>query len=226
MAITTSMADTFKVELLQGAHCFNAAIVATVTCTSGTTAFTSVTGSMAGIAVGMVISGTSIPVGTQVAAVTSATTLTTSSASTGTISAAPITFTGDVFKMALIKATSANTYSNQTTNYSVMTGFTDELANTNGYTTGGSPLVNATPIPGGTSPGVQALVSFSVNPSWTTATFSTIGCMIYNTANRYANVTGRCAGVFDFGGTQTVTNGTFTVVMPNFSSASAILRIA
>jgi hypothetical protein len=125
--------------------------------------------------------------------------------------------TGNAFKMALIKVGPAGTYGAASTNYSNITGNSDEVASGGGYTTGGTALTNVTP----TTSGTTAYWSFSPNPSWTSATFSTTACMIYNSTNSNRSVyTG------DFGGTQTVSGGTFTVVMPTADSTNAILRIA
>jgi hypothetical protein len=219
--ITTSMADSFKVELLQGGHCFNAIVNPTATISIGTAA--SAVTPMTGVAVGMGVScaTTGLAPLTTIAAITSASTFTYAPAATATITTTTITITGDVFKMALVKGAATATYSNATTNYSVLSP-SDEVTGT-GYTATGTALVNFTAVSSGTT--MQACVSFA-SATWTTATFSTIGCMIYNTTDRVAGVTGRCAGVFDFGGTQTVSNGTFTVVMPGQSSGFAILRIA
>lgn len=124
--------------------------------------------------------------------------------------------TGNVFKIALIKVGPAGTYNAATTNYSNVTGNSDEVTGT-GYSAGGVTLTNVTPGTGGTT----AFWSFSPNPSWTSATFSCSGAIIYNSTN-----SNRAVAVFDFGGTQTVTAGTFTVVMPTNDQSNAVLRIA
>ena len=66
---------------------------------------------------------------------------------------------------------------------------------------------------------------WSTNPSWTTATISTIGAMVYNTTRRGPTANPSCA-IYDFGGTQTVTAGTLTLLQPANDSAHALLRIA
>jgi hypothetical protein len=223
MAITTSMADSFKTELLQGGHCFQSQVTTTGTGTSGTGLVT--VGSIAGIAVGMNVNGTGLNASAYVATITSATVIAVGPQNSATVSGT-ITLTGDVFKIALVKATPTGTYNNTTSNYSQVTGNTDEVTNSAGtaYTAGGVALGNVSATLSGA--GGQAFVTFSPPPSWTTASFSTSGCMIYNSSNKIANITGRACGVFDFGGQQTVTSGTFTVVMPAASSGTAILRIA
>lgn len=124
--------------------------------------------------------------------------------------------TGDAFKMALIKVGPAGTYGAASTNYSDITGNSDEVSGT-GYTAGGTALTNVTPSTSGTT----AFWSFSPNPSWTSASFSTTACMIYNTSS-----SNRSVSTHDFGGTQTVTAGTLTIVMPTNDATDAILRIA
>lgn len=129
------------------------------------------------------------------------------------------TTTGDVFKVALIKVGPAGTYGAASTNYSNITGNSDEVTGT-GYSAGGFAFTaaqNITPAASGTA----AIWSWSVNPSWTTATFSTTGCMFYNTSNANAAVY-----VGDFGGTQSVSAGTFTIVLPANTVGNAILQIS
>ncbi len=131
-----------------------------------------------------------------------------------------VTTTGNVFKIALGKVSPSGTYGAATTNYSDLTGASDEVSSGGGYTTGGfawTAAQNTTP----TSSGTSAFWSWSVNPSWTSATFSTVGCIIYNTSS-----SNKAVYVGDFGGTQTVAAGTLTLVLPTNNSASAILRIA
>lgn len=127
--------------------------------------------------------------------------------------------TGHVFKMALIKVGPAGTYDATTTNYSTLTGNSDEVSSGGGYTTGGfawTAAQNITPAATGTT----AFWSWSVNPSWTSATFSTIGGIIYN-----SSASNKAVYVGSFGGTQTVAAGTLTVVLPTNDASTAILRI-
>jgi len=126
--------------------------------------------------------------------------------------------TGNVFKVALIKATPTGTYGAGSTNYSDITGNSDETSGT-GYTAGGfawTAAQNITPQSSGTT----AYWEWSVNPSWTSSSFSTDGCMIYNSSASNAAVY-----VGDFGGTQTVSSGTLTLVQPTNDSTNALLRI-
>lgn len=128
------------------------------------------------------------------------------------------TTSGNVFKAALIKSGFAGTYGASTTNYSAITSNSDEVVGT-GYTAGGfawTAAQNVTPATTSTT----AYWSWSVNASWTSASFSAAGAMIYNSTNG-----NRSVAVFDFGGTVTVNSGTFTVVLPTNNSTSAVLRI-
>ena len=128
--------------------------------------------------------------------------------------------TGNVYKLALYKAAASvvGTHNATETNYSGMGA--DELATGGGYTAGGfawTAAQNITPASSGTT----AFTSWSVNPSWSAATFTTCGAQVYNSSASNAAV-----GNFAFaGGDQTVASGTFTVTMPTNDSTNAIVRI-
>ena len=126
------------------------------------------------------------------------------------------TSTGNTFNLCLIKGTLTGTYGAASTNYSNVTGNSDEVGNSGTYAAGGSALTNITPQTSGTT----AYWSFSTPVQWTGATISAEGCMIYNTSS-----SNKAVGVFDFGGVQSVTNGTFSVNMPTNNNTNAILRI-
>lgn len=128
--------------------------------------------------------------------------------------------TGHVFKAALVKVGPAGTYNKGTVNYSDLTGNSDEVANGSGYTTGGFAWTAAQ----NTTPSVTnnvALTTWTVNPSWTSASFSTIAVLIYN-----SSASNKVVSLHDFGGTQTVTAGTLTLVLPTANDTLAILRLA
>ena len=125
----------------------------------------------------------------------------------------------DAFKVALFKANASitGTYDATTTNYSEMTSSSDELAASGNYSTGGFSLTNVNP----TSTGTTAFTDFSANASWSSATFTTRGCLIYNTSDSNSAV-----AVIDFGADYSVAGGTFEIQWPAADSSNAIIRIA
>jgi hypothetical protein len=135
---------------------------------------------------------------------------------------------GLAYKMLLIKVTPGGTYDNTLSNVGTPGSSTptssnvgtDEVTGT-GYSTGGFALTNVAPA---LNSGV-ATTSFSVNPNWTTATFSATSAVVFTT-DAGTGTANRTVGSYDFGGTQTVTAGTFTVVMPTNSSTLALIRIS
>jgi len=124
--------------------------------------------------------------------------------------------TGDTFKIALLKAAAAGsgTFGAATTNYSNLS--TDELGSGSGYTTGGNTLVSITPVADGTT----AICDFD-NTTWSAATFTTSGALIYNNTDA-----GAACAVLSFGGDQTVSSGDFQIQFPVAAAATAIIRIA
>ena len=125
--------------------------------------------------------------------------------------------TGDTFKIALY--TSSVTLGASTTDYSS----TNEITNTSGtaYTAGGAALTSVTPVASGTT----ALCDFS-DVSWTSASFTANGCLIYNTTTGTGSSTTDAVAAVAFGGDKTVASGTFTIQFPAAAAATAILRIA
>ena len=116
---------------------------------------------------------------------------------------------GDSLKVALY--TSSATINATTTAYSA----TNEISGTN-YSSGGAALTNVSP----TTTSTIAFVDFS-DVSWTTASFTARGALIYNSTD-----SNKAIAVLDFGADYTVTAGPFTIVWPAASSSAAILRIA
>ena len=125
--------------------------------------------------------------------------------------------TGDTFKIALF--TSSVTLGASTTDYSS----TNEITNTSGtaYTAGGAALTSVTPVASGTT----ALCDFS-DVSWTSASFTANGCLIYNTTTGTGSSTTDSVAAIAFGGDKTVTSVTFTVEFPAPAASTAIIRIA
>jgi hypothetical protein len=124
--------------------------------------------------------------------------------------------TGDTFKIALLKATASGsgTFGAATTNYSDLGS--DELPTGSGYTQDDQILTSITPVADGTT----AICDFA-DTTWTSATFTTSGALIYNsTASNAA-----CA-VLSFGGDQQVSSGDFQIQFPTAAAATAIIRIA
>ena len=125
--------------------------------------------------------------------------------------------TGDTFKIALY--TSSVTLGASTTDYSS----TNEITNTSGtaYTAGGASLTSVTPVADSTT----AVCDFA-DVSWTSASFTANGCLIYNTTTGTGSSTTDSVCAIAFGGDKTVSSGTFTVQFPAAAAATAILRIA
>lgn len=121
----------------------------------------------------------------------------------------------DVLKLALIKATPTGTYNATTTNYSNVTGNSDEASGTN-YTAGGNNLDGATIATSGTT----AYLDFT-DEVFADVTVSADGCIIYNSSK--AN---RAVAVVDFGGTVAATAGDLTIEFPAADASNAIIRIA
>jgi len=118
-------------------------------------------------------------------------------------------------KLALIKATPTGTYNAATTNYSDVTGNSDEATGT-GYTAGGQVLDSVTISTDGTT----AIIDIA-DEVFTSSTISADGCIIYN-----ASASNAAIAVIDFSGTKTSTNGDFTIQFPAADASNAIIRIA
>ena len=121
----------------------------------------------------------------------------------------------DTLKVALIKESPTGTYGAATTNYSDITGNSDEATGTN-YTAGGQTLDSATISLSGST----AFVDFA-DEVFTNLTISADGAIIYN-----ASQGNKAVAVFDFGGTVTSTSGDFTVVFPTADASNAVIRIS
>lgn len=92
---------------------------------------------------------------------------------------------------------------------------TDNEITGTGYVAGGNTLSGATVQTSGTT----VYVSFS-NTSWSSASFTCRGALIYN-----ASKANRSVAVLDFGNDKVVTNQTFTVQFPANAASSAIIRM-
>ena len=118
---------------------------------------------------------------------------------------------GDVFKLGLY--TSQATLSSATTSYTT----SNEVADSGQYVAGGGVLQSQQVS---LATGGVAIVDFA-DLSLTGVTLTARGALIYNSTEAKKAV---C--VLDFGADKTATSGTFTIQFPNFTSSSAILRIA
>jgi hypothetical protein len=124
--------------------------------------------------------------------------------------------TQDVFKIALY--TSSATLDASTTAYSA----TAETTNTAGsaYVAGGNTLtISQVPTSAG-SPATTAYINFS-NSTWSNASFTANGALIYNSTNANKSV-----AVLAFGSDKTVASGTFTIQFPTAGTGSSIIQIA
>ena len=121
----------------------------------------------------------------------------------------------DSLKLALIKSSMSGTYNASTTNYSDVTGNSDEATGTN-YTAGGQVLDGASIALSGST----AIVDFT-DEVFSNVTVSADGCIIYNTANSNSAI-----AVIDFGGTVSATAGDLTIEFPAADASNAVIRIA
>jgi hypothetical protein len=119
---------------------------------------------------------------------------------------------GNAFKLALY--TSSASLGAGTTAYAS----TNEISNTSGsaYSAGGKTIVSVTPALDGT----VAVCDFA-DISFTSASFTANGCLIYNDTQA-----DKAVCVVAFGGDKTVSSGTFTIQFPAAAASTAIVRIA
>jgi len=120
---------------------------------------------------------------------------------------------GSAFKIALYDDTAVigTTY----TAYSA----SDEVSGS-GYSSGGAALVN-------TGIGTTTVTSFTdfTDVSWTSASFTARGCLIYNSSSISGLTSNAAVCSIDFGGNKTVSSGTFTIQFPTNDASDAIIRI-
>ena len=122
------------------------------------------------------------------------------------------TTSGNAFKLAMY--TSSASLGAGTTAYSD----TNEITNASGsaYSAGGKTIVSVTPALDGT----VAVCDFA-DISFTSASFTANGCLIYNDTQA-----DKAVCVVAFGGDKTVSSGTFTIQFPAAGASTAIVRIA
>ena len=125
---------------------------------------------------------------------------------------------GNAFKIALYaeggggKSSTTATLGAATTAYTT----TGEVANSGSYAAGGGTLTKVAPATSGTT----AFTDFA-DISFTTATITAMGALIYNDTNG-----DKAVAVLDFTTNKTSTSGTFTVQFPTADASNAIIRIA
>ena len=120
---------------------------------------------------------------------------------------------GDTFNLALY--TSSATLNKSTTAYSS----SNEISNTSGsvYSAKRKALTSVTPVLS-----TDTAVCDFADVSWTSATFTANGCLIFN--DSHSSDASVCA--IAFGADKTVTSGTFTIQFPTADASNAIVRIA
>ena len=117
---------------------------------------------------------------------------------------------GSTFQIALY--TDDSSFTAATTAYTT----SNEISGTN-YSAKGNTLTRVDP----TTSSTTAYTDFA-DTSWSTATFSAMGAMIFNDSHSGdASVV-----ILDFGALKTATAGTFTVAFPAADASNAIIRIA
>lgn len=239
MAITQAVCNSFKTEALQGRHNFTVLTgtntVASVANAGGTngpngTATTVYTGTFTNGATnayaGLVLQTTGFATagnnGTFLCIKSTNTTIelcNPNGANSGAMGTVNTTI--NVFAIALY--TSSATMSKATTAYSA----TNEVGSSGTYVTGGIKLANlvgnamalvsTTPVLS-----TDTAVCDFADISWTGATITARGALIYNASLDSQNA----VEVLDFGADKTCTSGTFTITWPVPDASNAILRLA
>ena len=125
---------------------------------------------------------------------------------------------GDTFKLALFAEGSGGKSSSTATLGATTTALvtTGEVASSGTYATGGGSLTRVDPSTSGTT----ALTDFA-DLSFTTATITAMGALIYN-----SSASNKAVCVLDFTSNKTSTAGTFTIQFPTADASNAIIRIA
>jgi hypothetical protein len=121
---------------------------------------------------------------------------------------------GHTFKIALF--TSSASLDATTSGYST----TNEVTGTN-YTAGGETLTSN----GVSLSSTTAFVDFA-DATWSAATITANGALIYNTTTDGGTGTTNAVATLAFGGDKTSTNGDFVVQFPTADASNAIIRIA
>jgi hypothetical protein len=125
---------------------------------------------------------------------------------------------GNAFKIALYAEGSGGKSDTTATLGAATTAYTTtgEIASSGSYATGGGTLTKVAP----TTSGTTAFTDFA-DISFTTATITAMGALIYNDTN-----SDKAVAVLDFTTNKTSTSGTFTIQFPSADASNAIIRIA
>ena len=125
---------------------------------------------------------------------------------------------GNAFKLALFAEGSGGKSSSTATLGAASTILvtTGEVASSGSYVTGGAALTKV----GATLSGTTGITDFA-DLSFTTATITAMGALIYNSTN-----SNKAVAVLDFSSNKTSTSGTFTIQFPTADASNAIIRIA
>ena len=121
--------------------------------------------------------------------------------------------TGDAFKLAL--------YDNNASFNAATTAYTATNEVSGSYAAGGGALTNVTP----TTSGTTAFTDFA-DLTFTSATITARGALIYNTTTGAASGTTDTVVVLDFGSDKSSTAGDFQIVFPTADATNALIRIA
>ena len=119
---------------------------------------------------------------------------------------------GNTFHIALY--TDSASFTAATTAYTT----SNEISGTN-YSAKGNTLTRVDP----TTSSTTAYTDFA-DTSWSTATFSAMGAMIFN--EDHTSPADSSVVILDFGALKTATAGTFTIAFPAADADNAIIRIA
>jgi len=143
------------------------------------------------------------------------------------LNASGSTAAGNTIKCALYSSNSA-VLSKSTTQWTVASTPSATPTNTyevsttdTGYSSGGNTLTNIDV----TLDSSTAVCDFD-NSSWTSATFTARGLLLYNTTAITGFTTNRSILAINFGGDKTVTSGTFTIEFPAAGASTAIIQLA
>jgi len=143
------------------------------------------------------------------------------------LNASGSTAAGNTIKCALYSANDA-VLSKSTTQWTVASDpsatptSTYEVSSTStNYVSGGQALTNIDP----TLDSDTAVCDFD-NESWTSASFTARGLLLYNTTAITGFTTNRSILAINFGGDKTVTSGTFTIEFPAAGASTAIIQLA